>query len=68
MAIDDLHGGSAHHTEWSKDTAIDHNIEFSTGSKLVLVVLVVVFILLSAVTFLKLIRLEKQAMQQQKAR
>jgi hypothetical protein len=68
MAIDDLHGGSAHHTEWSMDTATDHNIELSIGAKLVLVALVFVFILLSTITFSKLIRLEKQEMQQQKDR
>jgi hypothetical protein len=68
MAIDDLHAGSAHHTEWSMDTTTDHNRELSAGSKFVLVALVFGFILLSVVTFLKLIRLERQEMQQQKAR
>jgi hypothetical protein len=68
MAIDDLHAVSAHHTEWSTYTATDQNGELATGSKVVLVALVFVFILLFVVTFLKLIRLERQEMQQQKAR
>lgn len=71
MALDDLHEGSAHHTEWSMDTdvvSMDLSEELSIGSKLVLVALVFVFILLSVVTFLKLIRLERQEMQQQKDR
>jgi hypothetical protein len=70
MAIDDLHGGSAHHTEWSMDMEKHEltTMELSTGSKLVVVALVFAFILLSVVTFLKLIRLERQEMQQQKGR
>jgi hypothetical protein len=43
-------------------------MELSIGSKLVLVALVFAFVLLSVVTFLKLIRLERQEMQQQKDR
>ena len=70
MAIDDLHGGSAHQTEWTMDMETQDltTMELSIGSKLVLVALVFAFILLSVVTFLKLIRLEREEMQQQKDR
>jgi hypothetical protein len=66
MAIEDLHGGSAHHTEWSTDTG--YHGELSSGKKILLVTLILVTILFSVVTFSKLISLERQEMEQKKAR